>query len=78
MSENHIWRIFTHIVLAVHEIHKRKEGKILHRDIKPANIFLDQYNNVKLGDFGFSNRRKYPYSLSALYHLSPIRINANM
>ena len=22
------------------------------RDIKPANIFIDKYDNVKLGDFG--------------------------
>ena len=28
--------------------------KIAHRDIKPDNIFLDQYNHVKLGDFGLS------------------------
>lgn len=46
------------IVLAVHQIHRRKEGKILHRDIKPANIFLDQKNNIKLGDFGVSKKIK--------------------
>lgn len=29
--------------------------KIAHRDIKPDNIFLDQYDHVKLGDFGFAD-----------------------
>lgn len=28
--------------------------KIAHRDIKPENIFIDNYNNIKLGDFGFA------------------------
>lgn len=29
---------------------------IAHRDIKPENIFLDQYDHVKLADFGLSSR----------------------
>ena len=30
--------------------------QIVHRDIKPDNIFVDQYDNIKLGDFGLSNK----------------------
>lgn len=28
--------------------------KIVHRDIKPQNIFLDQYDHIKLADFGMA------------------------
>lgn len=31
-------------------------NNVAHRDIKPENIFLDQYDHVKLGDFGFSKQ----------------------
>lgn len=31
-----------------------EEKKIIHRDIKPANIFIDDYGNFKLGDFGIA------------------------
>lgn len=30
------------------------KARILHRDIKPENIFVSQYGNFKLGDFGIS------------------------
>lgn len=56
LPEESIWKIFMQVLLALHEVHKRKEGVILHRDIKPANIFLDSQHNVKLGDFGLAKR----------------------
>lgn len=31
-------------------------NKIAHRDIKPENIFLDQYDHIKLADFGMAKQ----------------------
>jgi len=57
IQEDFIWRIFTQIVLALYECHRRKDKQvILHRDLKPSNIFLDKQQNAKLGDFGFAKR----------------------
>ena len=28
--------------------------RIMHRDLKPANIFIDNDNNLKVGDLGLS------------------------
>lgn len=76
LPEDSIWRIFKEVLLAVYEIHKRKEGVILHRDIRPANIFVDSANNVKLGDFGLARRLNHEEDFSKTkieqtYYLSP-------
>ncbi|MDD5530625.1 MAG: protein kinase family protein [bacterium] len=42
-------KAFRPIVEAVAELHKQK---MVHRDIKPENVFIDQNNNLVLGDFG--------------------------
>ena len=55
IGEDFIWRIFTQVVLALYECHRRKNKQvILHRDLKPSNIFLDEKLDAKLGDFGFA------------------------
>ena len=58
ISEDVIWKVAYQILLALEYCHSRDErekgGKVLHRDIKPANIFINEFNSVKLGDFGLS------------------------
>ena len=45
------WKIFRQILEALNYLQNRG---IIHRDIKPQNVFLDENNNVKLGDFGLA------------------------
>ena len=47
--EHEIWHYLLQVSIALDYLHKLN---IIHRDIKPANIFVDEHNNVKLGDFG--------------------------
>jgi len=48
-SENEIWHYFLQISVGLSYLHK---FNIIHRDMKPANVFIDRYNNVKIGDLG--------------------------
>lgn len=45
------WRILRQILEALAHIHAQG---IIHRDLKPMNIFIDENQNVKVGDFGLA------------------------
>lgn len=53
--------------------------RIAHRDIKPDNIFLDQYDRIKLADFGFAKQYKEDLlsneKCGSLMYCSPEMIN---
>lgn len=71
-----IWIILSQVLQALGACHNRKEGKVLHRDLKPGNIFLDDRNNVKLGDFGLSKMMNddsiFAYThVGTPYYMSP-------
>ena len=78
-SEDIIWKIFSQVSSALYACHTHKDGIILHRDIKPSNIFIDQENNIKLGDFGLSRilNKEINFAVSRVgtpYYMSPEQI----
>lgn len=52
MPEHEARRFFQQVICAMEYCHRHK---IVHRDLKPENLLLDEYLNVKIGDFGLSN-----------------------
>ncbi|KAJ7570217.1 hypothetical protein O6H91_01G110500 [Diphasiastrum complanatum] len=45
------WKIFRQIVEGLAHIHGQG---IIHRDLTPSNIFIDSWNDIKIGDFGLA------------------------
>uniref|UniRef100_A0A8D8Z5F4 non-specific serine/threonine protein kinase n=1 Tax=Cacopsylla melanoneura TaxID=428564 RepID=A0A8D8Z5F4_9HEMI len=55
LEEKFVWKVLYQLSVALHVCHSTlQQCQVLHRDIKPANVFLDENNNVKLGDFGLA------------------------
>lgn len=52
LQENEARRFFQQIITATNYCHKHK---VAHRDLKPENLLLDEFLNIKVGDFGLSN-----------------------
>jgi len=50
-TEEEIVKLGVDIAIALETCQQRN---IIHRDIKPANIFIDDFGNFKLGDFGIA------------------------
>jgi len=51
LGESEAWFYFKQLVYTIKHLHDKN---IAHCDIKPGNIFLDEYFNLKLGDFGWA------------------------
>lgn len=56
------WRLLSQIVDALGYIHV---NGIIHRDLKPVNIFIDQEQNVKIGDFGLARTVNQPVTTTS-------------
>jgi serine/threonine protein kinase len=74
-----IWKLFSQILLGLHECHNFKHGVVLHRDLKPENTFLDGLMNAKIGDFGLSRvlEREADFAKTFVgtpYYMSPEQV----
>ena len=54
-SEKEARRLFQQIIFGLEYLHV---NGVSHRDLKPENVLLDKDGNVKLADFGLSNKMK--------------------
>ena len=60
IPENIIKNIIIQICEGLKVLHK---NGIIHRDLTPENILIDDDNNIKICDFGFSKKTEYSKSI---------------
>ena len=69
IEENIIEKIILQICSGLKEIHK---ANIIHRDLSPDNIFINEKDEIKIGDFGVSKRlsshTKFTKTQTGKYH----------
>jgi serine/threonine protein kinase len=68
MSEREAAAKFAQILSAVNYCHN---NRVVHRDLKSENLLLDGKGNIKLADFGFSNRQESQYLLKYTVYPPP-------
>ncbi|GAA0160399.1 hypothetical protein LIER_43521 [Lithospermum erythrorhizon] len=51
LEETEILHFFKQLMKGLKHIH---EAGVIHFDIKPDNLFIDEFNNLKIGDFGLA------------------------
>ena len=72
IEEKIIEKIIKQICLGLKQIHN---NRIIHRDLKPENIFINNENEIKIGDFGISKKlvsKVYANSKSGtLFYMAP-------
>ncbi len=80
IKENKLKYIINKIILGIQEIHDKN---IIHRDLKPENIFLNNKNEIKIGDFGVARQltayKNYSLTkgIGTLYYSSPEILKGN-
>jgi serine/threonine protein kinase len=81
IPEVFVYQLCYQVASALRECHSRARNgsMVLHRDLKPANIFLDAYNNAKIGDFGLARilQPHISYTKTCVgtpYYMSPVSL----
>ena len=62
LPEEQVWRILRQLLGGLQYLHA--QGTI-HRDLKPKNVFVDFFENIKIGDFGLATGDLASGALSA-------------